>query len=150
LPLTVRPVTLAHHAGQISLPGGRVETGESSFNAALRELNEELGFCATHMVVGRLTDCYVYASDFLVTPWIIANLEADTCWRPHASEVQSVVEMPLAILLDERSQGRATITRGPLIFDAPCYHFGPSPIWGATSIILSELAGALLYLAEND
>src|SRR5436190_4149358 len=44
LPLTERPDTLTRHAGQISLPGGVVDTGESSTEAALRELNEELGF----------------------------------------------------------------------------------------------------------
>src|SRR5207249_4819317 len=60
LPLTERPVTLAHHAGQISLPGGAVDLGESSIDAALRELNEELGFDSPHLVVGPLADCYVF------------------------------------------------------------------------------------------
>ena len=43
LPLTLRPMYLADHAGQISLPGGAVEPGESSELAAVRELDEELG-----------------------------------------------------------------------------------------------------------
>ena len=70
LPLTERPDTLAHHAGQISLPGGAVDAGESSTEAALRELDEELGFNAPVEVLGQLADCYVFASDFLVTPWV--------------------------------------------------------------------------------
>ena len=49
LPLTERPLTLAHHAGQISLPGGAVDHGESSIEAARRELKEELGFDAPHL-----------------------------------------------------------------------------------------------------
>ena len=42
LPLTVRPATLVAHAGQISLPGGAVDPGETGPQAALRELEEEL------------------------------------------------------------------------------------------------------------
>lgn len=143
VPLTRRPNTLARHAGQISLPGGAVEVGESSIEAAQREVYEELGFEAPHLVIGRLADCYVFASDFLVTPWIIASFEPNTCWRPHDCEVQSVVELPLDVLLDERSIGQMTIERGPLLFHAPCIRVGQACIWGATSVILGELADVL-------
>src|SRR5262245_5387182 len=60
IPLTERPATLAHHAGQISLPGGAVDAGESSNDAAIRELNEELGYDEPIEVLGRLSDCYVF------------------------------------------------------------------------------------------
>ena len=150
LPLTERHGTLTHHAGQISLPGGVVDTGESSFLAAFRELNEEVGFEASHLAVGRLADCYVFASDFLVTPWIIASFDPNTSWRPNDREVQAIIELPLELLLDDRAIGRLTIERGPLVFHAPCYRFGSYRIWGATSIILSELAGVLRYLVETD
>ncbi len=103
LPLTERPATLARHAGQISLPGGSLESGESSLDAAARELNEELGFDAPLSVLGRLADCYVFASDFLVTPWVAATREPDIIWRPHDREVQGVVELPLDLLLDDAS-----------------------------------------------
>jgi 8-oxo-dGTP pyrophosphatase MutT (NUDIX family) len=150
LPLTERPLTLAHHAGQISLPGGAIDAGESSIDAALRELNEELGFEALHLVVGQLADCYVFASDFLVTPWVIASFEPVTFWRPQVHEVQSVVELPLDVLLDERAVGRLTIERGPLIFHAPCIHIGPARVWGATCIILNELTAMLRHLLETE
>jgi 8-oxo-dGTP pyrophosphatase MutT (NUDIX family) len=149
LPLTERPVTLSHHAGQISLPGGAVEIGESSIDAALRELNEELGFEAPHLVLGRLADCYVFASDFLVTPWVVASFEPDTIWQPHDCEVQGVVELPLDVLLDSEAIGRLTIERGPLMFHAPCIHVGRARVWGATCTILSELAGVLRFLLET-
>jgi 8-oxo-dGTP pyrophosphatase MutT (NUDIX family) len=150
LPLTERPITLAHHAGQISLPGGAVDAGESSLEAALRELNEELGFDAPHLVIGQLADCYVFASDFLVTPWVIASFEPAICWQPHAREVQSVVELPLDVLLDDEVVGRLTVERGPLVFHAPCIHIGPARVWGATCIILNELAAVLRSLLETE
>jgi 8-oxo-dGTP pyrophosphatase MutT (NUDIX family) len=146
LPLTERPHTLLHHAGQISLPGGRIEDGESSHAAAVRELREELGIQGDDVeVLGRLSECYVFASDFFITPWVAA-VEREPSWHPHAAEVQRVVELPLEVLLDGRAIGRLTIERGPLMFHAPCYRLGETRVWGATSIVLSELADVLRRL----
>jgi 8-oxo-dGTP pyrophosphatase MutT (NUDIX family) len=139
VPLTQRPSTLLRHGGQISLPGGTIEPGESSQEAAARELVEELGTNARCDIIGRLSDCYVYASDFLVTSWLAATLD-DVTWIPQASEVERVVEFPLDVLLDPRSVGSMTIERGPLNFHAPCIQFGNDRIWGATAIILDQLA----------
>lgn len=153
LPLTERPATLAHHGGQISLPGGAIEEGESSQAAALRELDEELGIRDDVEPVGCLAKCYVFASDFLVTPWI-ATLKGEPQWQPNGREVQSVVELPLDVLLSElstseNSVGRLTIERGLLVFHAPCIQVGDARVWGATSIILGELADVLRYLMET-
>jgi len=148
LPLTERPATLARHGGQVSLPGGAVEPGETSSQAAIRELNEELGIDAGVEILGRLADCYVFASDFLVATWIAAA-RFEPHWKPHDVEVQGVLELPLDALLDERRLGRTTIERGPLVFHAPCIHVGQSCIWGATSVILAELADVLRELNER-
>jgi 8-oxo-dGTP pyrophosphatase MutT (NUDIX family) len=142
LPLIDRPATLTQHGGQISLPGGAVEPGESSSDAALRELDEELGFDGPLELLGRLSDCYVFASDFAITPWVAAA-SCEPQWRPHDREVRAVVELSLQSLLDDRSIGRTTIERGPLVFHAPCLQLGTSCIWGATSVILGELADLL-------
>ena len=142
LPLTERPATLTRHGGQVSLPGGSVEPGESSREAALRELSEELGIDGGVEILGRLADCYVFASDFLVTPWV-SVASCDPEWKPHDREVQGVVELPLDVLVDGRCFGRMTIERGPLKFHAPCIRMGQTCVWGATSVILGEL-GQLL------
>jgi 8-oxo-dGTP pyrophosphatase MutT (NUDIX family) len=146
LPLTERPPTLARHGGQISLPGGSIDPGESSQQTALRELAEELGVSSNVKVLGRIADCYIFASDFLVTPWIAVTTEEPT-WMPHDREVQSIIEMPLAMLLDESTIGCTTITRGPLVFRAPCINIGSACVWGATSVILGELAETLRDLS---
>jgi len=148
LPLTERPATLTRHAGQVSLPGGALEPGESACQAAMRELNEELGIDGGVEIVGRLADCYVFASDFLVMPWVAAA-DFEPLWKPHDSEVQGVVELPLDALLDERSFGRITIERGPLAFHAPCIRVGDACIWGATSVILAELADVLREISHR-
>jgi 8-oxo-dGTP pyrophosphatase MutT (NUDIX family) len=142
LPLTLRPASLMRHAGQVSLPGGAVDVGETSAEAALRELNEELGIDATVDVLGRLADCYVFASDFMITPWVTA-IDFEPQWRPQAREVQGVVELPLGALLDRQSTGTTTIERGPLVFRAPCLLVSSACVWGVTAVILSELADVL-------
>jgi 8-oxo-dGTP pyrophosphatase MutT (NUDIX family) len=113
--------------------------------AAARELREELGINREVEVLGRLSECYVFASDFLITPWI-ATVDFEPSWQPQVDEVQRLVELPLEMLLSEHSIGRLTIERGPLMFHAPCYRVGEVRVWGATSIILSELADVLRSL----
>jgi 8-oxo-dGTP pyrophosphatase MutT (NUDIX family) len=148
LPLTERPPTLSRHGGQISLPGGAVELGESSRDAALRELEEELGVEGPVDILGRLADCYVFASDFVITPWV-ATTTSEPVWRPYDREVHGVVELPLDVLLNDQAIERVIIKRGPLVFSAPCLRVGTACIWGATSVILGELAAALREIAAN-
>jgi 8-oxo-dGTP pyrophosphatase MutT (NUDIX family) len=148
MPLTVRPTTLAKHGGQISLPGGTIEPGETSQDAAVRELAEELGVEGPLEPIGRLGECYVFASDFVVTPWIAAAAFAPQ-WRMDAQEVQRVVEVPLDRLLDPNTVGSITIERGPLVFRAPCFRINEECIWGATSVILGELAEVLRGLTDG-
>ena len=145
LPLTMRPATMTKHGGQISLPGGTVESGESSSDAAVRELREELGIAAPVEPLGRLNDCYVFASDFVVTPWVAA-VAIEPQWQRDANEVERVVELPLDRLLDPLAVGSMTIERGPLVFRAPCYRVADDCVWGTTAVILGELAEALREL----
>lgn len=71
IPLTMRPATMRNHPGQFALPGGSVDPGESGLEAAVRELEEELGITAqTHDVLGRLDD-YVTRSGFVITPFVV-------------------------------------------------------------------------------
>ena len=69
IPLTVRAAHLKDHAGQISLPGGRIEPDESPEQAAVREIHEELSISDRNLqLIGRLSSIYLYVSHFFVTP----------------------------------------------------------------------------------
>jgi 8-oxo-dGTP pyrophosphatase MutT (NUDIX family) len=149
IPLTVRPEILSRHGGQISLPGGTIESGESGPVAAERELREELGTDVPVRHLGRLADCYVFASDFLITPWVAAASQDNPVWNPHSNEVARVIELPLEALFDARNEATMTIERGPVVFRAGCYRFDNHDIWGATSVILAELAAVLCQIAES-
>jgi len=139
VPFTIRPETMAAHAGQISFPGGVVEAGETTRDAALRELGEELGVDPrTVVVLGSLSPVYVFASNFLVTPWVAVAREPLT-FQPSTREVAEVIEVSLAHLLDPANFSSHTIRRGAMEFTAPHFAWREHRIWGATCIILGEL-----------
>lgn len=72
--LTKRPSSMRRHPAQFALPGGRLDAGEDTLTAALRELDEELGIPLTpDTVVGTLDD-YPTRSGFVITPVV--------CWAP--------------------------------------------------------------------
>lgn len=137
LPFTVRPTHLPTHAGQICFPGGRVERGEASSEAALRELEEELGVRAGVKLLGRLSPFYVFVSNARVVPWIGVTPERPE-WQPSPSEVEEVLEVPLDALLDPANHGEFLVEHPHLQFRAPCIHWNHHRIWGATSMMLNE------------
>jgi len=69
--LTRRALKLRNHAGQWALPGGRMETGESQEETALRELEEEVGLkLGADQILGRLDD-YSTRSGFTIKPVVV-------------------------------------------------------------------------------
>jgi 8-oxo-dGTP pyrophosphatase MutT (NUDIX family) len=139
LPLMLRPQNMASHAGQVSFPGGAVESGESSWDAALRELHEELGIVSDGIqLLGRLTSLYVFASNFMVSPWV-AVLDEQPRIRINPAEVDEVLEVSLAHLADPANRGTHLRHYGEVEFSAPHFAFEQHQIWGATSMMLAEL-----------
>ena len=95
--LTRRAAGLRAHGGQWALPGGRLDEGETSIDAALRELQEELGLqLGPESVLGKLDD-YPTRSGYRITPivtWASGNPER----VPNPQEVAEVYRVPLAEL----------------------------------------------------
>jgi len=134
--LIKRTEHMKHHAGQVAMPGGRVEPGETVLESALRETWEEIGIdSASIQILGVLSDLYVQVSRFLIHPfvgWIpdINNLKINK------NEVEKIIAFPLKKMHDEIDETDINTVTGAI--KVPCFRFEDEIIWGATSMILME------------
>ncbi|MFN8150224.1 MAG: CoA pyrophosphatase [Solirubrobacterales bacterium] len=94
-----RSIGMRRHAGQWALPGGRLDPGEEPVDAALRELDEELGLrLGPGDVVGRLDD-YATRSGFVISPFVLWA-DGDPGLTPDPEEVYAVYRIGLHALRD--------------------------------------------------
>ena len=143
IPLTLRPKDLAEHAGQVSFPGGAVETGESPTDAALREIHEELDVPSNSVrILGQLSPFYVFVTNYLVTPVVLA-CGFRPIFRPSPREVAQLLEVPLDTIMHSANYRTHRIVRGGVEFDAPHIAHDTYRVWGATGMMLSELITVL-------
>lgn len=90
--ITMRPQKINRHSGQYALPGGRLDPGETQLQAALREVEEELGLIVSQEnVLGRLDD-FPTRSGFCIAP-IVAWVDDLATMQPDPGEVASVHQL---------------------------------------------------------
>jgi 8-oxo-dGTP pyrophosphatase MutT (NUDIX family) len=136
--LTVRSSQLPSHAGQVSMPGGAVEEGESFEQAALREATEETGLDpAAVRVLGRLTPLHIPVSGFVLNT-VVGIADARPEFRLADAEVDQILEPSLDDLLDPAAVARFPRLRDSLFQDVPFFAVGGMHVWGATAMVLAE------------
>lgn len=149
-PLIQRPTYEGTHSGQIALPGGKQELGETYIETALREANEEIGVNSGRVqIIGELSDIYIPPSNFNVRP-VIGVMDERTEYILDQREVVEVIEVSVDDLIDARCRRFAPIKvdRGTKI-QMPCFDFGGKIVWGATAMILSEMAWVVNGMYNN-
>ncbi len=137
--LTQRTEHLPSHAGQISFPGGKAESGDADpIATALRESHEEIGLEPRFVEPLGYLDAYHTGTGFRIFP-VVALVQVGFQLRPDPSEVADVFEVPLAFLMDE--QNHRTDERawrgGMRRFYAMPYQ--ERYIWGATAGIVKNM-----------
>mgnify|MGYP002079209509 CR=1 FL=1 len=147
IPLTVRPPNLVDHPGQISLPGGRVEEAESAYDAAIREFCEELGVEEfPGEVIGPLFPMWGFNSNYFLTPFLAIRKHIVE-YRPCSREVARLIHLPVAELLKDEQPSQRCFSRGSVSWNAGVFNYQEDCIWGATAMILAELAAILKQVA---
>ncbi len=138
-PLIKRPEYSGMHSGQISLPGGKAEPGETKIQTALREAREEIGVDPEKVkVVGCLSDFYVVPSNILVTP-VVGVLNSRQLFRPHEQEVVRIIEGRISELLrDDAVKEKEIEVAGRYRMWAPHFEIEGEVVWGATAMMLNE------------
>jgi 8-oxo-dGTP pyrophosphatase MutT (NUDIX family) len=138
LVLTVRGDSLGRHRGQVSLPGGEIEPGESVEEAALREAHEEIALDIKDVrTIGRLAPLDIPVSGFRLHP-VVASIDHHPPLHPTEGEVARILELPVEAFLDPASFGRRMLDREGRTLEVPAFHVGGVEIWGATAMALAE------------
>lgn len=142
--LTKRSEVVAHHKGEVSLPGGKFEPGDDGLlGSALREAEEEIAVPRSALdVLGPLDDVHTMASGFRVSPWVAHHPGGRPAMRREEAEIARIMEVPLADLLmaDQRIPAQPTVEtlRYPLMGE---------DVWGLTARILRTFSEVVHRIA---
>ncbi|MDE2378664.1 CoA pyrophosphatase [Bradyrhizobium sp.] len=147
--LTLRASHMRAHRGQWALPGGRCDAGETPVEAALRELDEELGVKLAPDAVLGLLDDYPTRSGYLITPVVVWAADGAAI-RPNPHEVASVHRIALATIEHENAFDFVTIPES--VRRVVRFHHAGSMIHAPTAALIYQfrevLAGRTTRVSE--
>jgi len=147
VPFIKRPTYPGVHSGQIAFPGGKRESSDKDLaETALRETEEEIGVEASKVeLIGKLSDLYIPASNFMVSPFIGFTFEKPD-FRPDPKEVLRIINCPMHLILDKSIRKTGEVRgSGGFRMDAPYFDIESEMVWGATAMMLGEFT----YLWEK-
>ena len=136
--LTQRAEDLRSHPGQVAFPGGAIDPGDSSPEAAaLREAQEETGLApAGVQVLGSMTDLFLPPSGFVVTPVLAWWTSPEPVGPVDPREVARVVRVRLDELLDPVNRFSVQHPSG---YTGPGFAVGGLFVWGFTAGLLARV-----------
>ena len=138
--LTTRPQWLSRHAGQVAFPGGRIDAGDQSVEAAaLREAEEEIAMPRAEVKIAGRSISFHSGSGFDITP-VVAVVPPDLPLTPDPNEVEAIFEAPLALLLNRQNFTAQTAEWMGQMRTYHELHWGGFHIWGITAAILLNLS----------
>lgn len=137
--LTERTAHLNDHAGQIALPGGKIDAGDADpIDAALREAEEEIGLDRAFVEPIGYFYPYLTGTLFRIVP-VLATVRPGFTLTPNANEVADVFEVPIRFLMDEQNHrigSREFQGATRYFYEMP---FGDRYIWGITAGIIRHV-----------
>jgi 8-oxo-dGTP pyrophosphatase MutT (NUDIX family) len=146
VPFVRRRGDLRDHPGQVALPGGGIQAGESAWEAAQREVEEEIGVPVGRLVpLGAGEPIYTAVSNFSVVPFVAHLPDPVPQFVHDERELDGVMAIPLTRLLDDRAWLESA---GPWRFRYLAHE--ESVVWGLTERIVAGLAPRLRAALAGD
>ena len=136
--LNKRSMTVEHHKGEMSFPGGARDPEDADFeDTARRETEEEMGINRHDItILGRLDD-NVTRSNFLVKVFV-GTIPYPYEFKPSSHEIAEVVEIPISVLRDPATlRWDSRIENGERIA-VRSYGYQQHLVYGATAKILDQ------------
>jgi 8-oxo-dGTP pyrophosphatase MutT (NUDIX family) len=139
--MTEKPKHMKFHAGEISFPGGKLDSDDSNLlETALRETSEELGLTITQeQVIGQLEPVVTLNSGFLILPFVSVVREIPTLSAN--AEVEKILHIPLESFL--KTQTRDADPSHNLIQEMYTFEYQNQVVWGASARILKQIQDCL-------
>ncbi|HEV2141283.1 MAG TPA: CoA pyrophosphatase [Candidatus Dormibacteraeota bacterium] len=139
VPFVRRRSDLRDHPGQVALPGGGVQEGESAWEAAQREVAEEIGVAVGRLVpLGAGDPIYAAVTNFSVVPFVAFLPDTVESFVHDEHELVGVLAIPLEKLLDDSAWLEST---SPWRFRYLTHE--ESTVWGLTERIVYGLSPKL-------
>jgi 8-oxo-dGTP pyrophosphatase MutT (NUDIX family) len=146
VPFVRRRADLRDHPGQVALPGGSVEEGESAWEGAQREVAEEIGVPVGRLVpLGAGDPIYAAVSNFSVVPFVAYLPDPVESFVHDERELEGVLAIPLDRLLDDSAWLQSD---EPWRFRYLAHE--ESVVWGLTERIVYGLASKLRQALQGD
>lgn len=147
--LTLRSRALAHHAGQVSFPGGgRDGPDESPLDTALREAQEEAGMERRHVRPLGYLGRYDTITGYRMTA-VVASLAPEIILTPDHQEVDSVFTVPLAHVTDPDRYRSERVRYSGRCFEIITLEHPSHHIWGATAALLHDFGSRLSFRSSG-
>jgi 8-oxo-dGTP pyrophosphatase MutT (NUDIX family) len=148
--LTKRTAHLPTHAGQISLPGGKVEeSDEDIVFTALREAEEEVGLDKSFVNVLGVLEQYKTGTGFDISP-VIGMVGEGFEITIDQAEVADVFEIPLSFVLNKQNHILKTMYYKGADRHFYAMEYEGHNIWGATAAILVNFYHVLMQYVDED
>ncbi|NDD49144.1 MAG: CoA pyrophosphatase [Alphaproteobacteria bacterium] len=141
--LTQRSNNLPSHAGQISFPGGKVDTKDQSpVETAYREASEEIGLSRDEIEHLGYLDITTTGTNFMILP-VVASISNNFVPKLNNDEVESLIHLPLNYIADVnnlKTMNKVINGEDRTFF---VYEYDNYFIWGATARLLKALSERL-------
>jgi 8-oxo-dGTP pyrophosphatase MutT (NUDIX family) len=139
--LTLRSRKLSTHQGQISFPGGKLDSHETIEEGAYREAFEEVGLKKESLqLIGRMSSFYMSHTNMSIQPIVAELIQPEQQLKINPDEVEEAFWVSLNTLSETDAVHEELWALRDLEFSVPFWNVDKEvPLWGATAMMLSEL-----------